>query len=131
MHRCKHLDLVSWRTEDGLIVGWPMGNTSFQTNSDNMWIVSRNFDSSKTTRQTLVKPKQDRPNGFYTDACVLTKFSSWNMLFEMALNLKCAFSAISKNIVLKQLVNWHSHMTSDVLGVFLTYLPTLIRCFTT
>ena len=30
--------------------------------------------------------------------------------------------------------NWigeHSHMTSDVLGVFLTYLPTLIRYFTT
>ena len=61
-----------------------------------MWFVSRNFDSSKTaTRQTLVKPKQDGPN----DACVLTKFSSLNMLFEMA-NLKCASSAISKNIVL-------------------------------
>ena len=25
----------------------------------------------------------------------------------------------------------HSHMTSDVFGVFLTHLPTLIRCFTT
>ena len=25
----------------------------------------------------------------------------------------------------------HSYMTSDVLGVFLTYLPTLIRYFTT
>ena len=24
----------------------------------------------------------------------------------------------------------HSHMTSDILGVFLTYLPTLIRYFT-
>ena len=39
------------------------------------------------------------------------------MLFEMALNLKCAFSAISKNIVLTQLVKWHSHMTADVLAV--------------